>query len=238
MTTLFISDLHLHPSRPAVIDSFRGFLRQQAAGADALYILGDLFDSWIGDDYTEPAFAPVLQDLRTCTETGTPVYLMHGNRDFLIGEHFSRITGCNLIADPTRIELYGTPTLLMHGDTLCTDDVEYQALRKKVRDPAWQEQALSLPVPQRLELAAQARELSLLATDQKDETIMDVNQEEVKRVIHKYGVRLLIHGHTHRPGDHSVMLAHGTADRIVLGDWSNHGDALVSDHDGFKRLEM
>ncbi len=238
MGTLFISDLHLHPSRPAILDGFRQFLQRQAADAEALYILGDLFDVWIGDDYAEPAFAAVLQDLRACTEAGTPVFLMHGNRDFLIGEQFAAATGCTLLTDPTRIDLYGTPTLLMHGDTLCTDDGDYQALRKKVRNPAWQEQALSLPVPERLELAAQARELSSLATGQKDETIMDVNQDEVQRVMREYHVRLLIHGHTHRPGNHEVDLGSSTARRIVLGDWYSRGEVLVINRNGLERLQI
>lgn len=224
---LFLSDLHLHPSRPAIIDCFVHFLLAQQGRAQALYILGDLFEAWIGDDHPDPGYEPVKTALRACHEAETPVYLMHGNRDFLIGERFCEETGCVLLPDPTRIDLYGTPTLLMHGDTLCTDDAEYQSLRTQVRDAQWQRRILALPVRERLALAQQARELSTLATQGKDEYIMDVNAGEVLRVIEEYKVDLLIHGHTHRPAVHHCECRGRRVTRIVLGDWYTRGSVLV-----------
>ena len=236
MATLFVSDLHLHPSRPAIIACFLKFLGQQQGRADALYILGDLFESWIGDDHPEPAYHAVKLALGKCAKAGTPVYLMHGNRDFMLGETFAGETGCTLLPDPTRIDLYGTPTLLMHGDSLCTDDDEYQQIRARVRDPAWQQQARALAVDKRLEIAAQARELSAQAKQGKQETIMDVNQDEVLRVIEENQVDLLIHGHTHRPGSHTLNAGKRKVTRIVLGDWYTTGSVLVADARG-RRLE-
>ena len=236
MATLFISDLHLHPSRPAIITCFLEFLEQQQGLADALYILGDLFESWIGDDHPEPAYQPVKLALGKCCKAGTPVYLMHGNRDFMLSEAFTSETGCMLLTDPTRIDLYGTPTLLMHGDSLCTDDTEYQQVRTRVRDPAWQQQARALPVDKRLEIAAQARALSAQSKQGKDEYIMDVNQDEVLRVIEQQQVDLLIHGHTHRPGSHTLEIGDREVTRVVLGDWYNAGSVLVADTWG-QRLE-
>ena len=236
MATLFISDLHLHPSRPTIITCFLEFLEQQQGLADALYILGDLFESWIGDDHPEPAYQPVKLALGECCKAGTPVYLMHGNRDFMLSEAFTSETGCMLLTDPTRIDLYGTPTLLMHGDSLCTDDTEYQQVRARVRDPAWQQQARALPVDKRLELAAQARALSAQSKQGKDEYIMDVNQDEVLRVIEQQQVDLLIHGHTHRPGSHTLEIGDREVTRVVLGDWYNTGSVLVADTRG-QRLE-
>ncbi|GMQ87827.1 MAG: UDP-2,3-diacylglucosamine diphosphatase [Gammaproteobacteria bacterium] len=236
MATLFISDLHLHPSRPAIIACFLKFLEQQQGRVDALYILGDLFESWIGDDHPEPAYQPVKPALGRCSNAGTPVYLMHGNRDFMLGETFTGETGCILLTDPTRIDLYGTPTLLMHGDSLCTDDSEYQQVRARVRDPAWQQQARTLPVNKRLEIAAQARALSARSKQGKEEYIMDVNQDEVLRVIEEHQVDLLIHGHTHRPGSHAFRNGNREVTRMVLGDWYDTGSVLVADTRG-RRLE-
>ncbi len=236
MATLFISDLHLHPSRPAIITCFLEFLGQQQGRADALYILGDLFESWIGDDHPEPAYHSVKLALGKCNQAGTPVYLMHGNRDFMLGDAFIGETGSTLLPDPTRIDLYGTPTLLMHGDSLCTDDGEYQQIRARVRDPAWQQQARTLPVDKRLEIAAQARTLSAQAKQGKEEYIMDVNQDEVLRVIEQNQVDLLIHGHTHRPGSYPLKPGNRKVTRIVLGDWYDTGSVLVADSRGW-RLE-
>ena len=238
MSTLFISDLHLHPSRPAIIDCFTRFLATRCRGIRALYILGDLFEAWIGDDDPEPAYIEVRAALRQCVEAGTPVYVMHGNRDFLLGERFAADTGCTLIADPTRLDLYGIATLLMHGDALCTDDLEYQAMRKKLRDPQWQKQALSLPVKERLELAVEARELSLLSNQGKDQSIMDVNPDEVLRVIREYSVRLLIHGHTHRPAIHQINVQGISATRIDLGDWYESASALMVDAGGWRMEKL
>jgi UDP-2,3-diacylglucosamine hydrolase len=229
LPTLFISDLHLHPSRPATIACFREFLQRQQGQAEALYILGDLFEAWVGDDHPEAVYVQVRAALKECVDAGTPVFVMHGNRDFLIGEAFCQETGCCLIADPTLIDLYGTPTLLMHGDSLCIDDQDYQALRSRLRDPEWQRQALALPLEERIALAQEARELSVLNTQGKDEYIMDVNPEEVLRIVKANRVRLLIHGHTHRPGIHKLDVDHSRATRIVLGDWYQTGSVLTVD---------
>jgi len=238
VATFFVSDLHLHPSRPALIEAFLGFLRKQGGRAEAIYILGDLFEAWVGDDDPEPAYTGVRLALKQCVDAGTPVYVMHGNRDFMIGEQFATQTGCTLIEDPTRIDLYGTPTLLMHGDSLCTDDTDYQALREKVRSPQWQQAALELPLAQRLELAQQARELSALANRGKEERIMDVNAREVRRVIEAYEVRLLIHGHTHRAGIYPVETDQQAATRIDLGDWYESGSTLVAGPQGWHTEQL
>jgi UDP-2,3-diacylglucosamine hydrolase len=225
MTTLFISDLHLHPARPAVNRCFLTFLAALEE-ARALYILGDLFEAWVGDDHPEPAYEPVKQALKRCNDAGTPVYLMHGNRDFLIGTRFARETGCTLLADPCAIDLYGRRTLLMHGDTLCIDDREYQAMRAKVRSPQWQQRVLSLPLDERVEMARRAREQSALSGLDKDEYLTDVNPEEVVRVMEQHRAELLIHGHTHRPGAHHLTHNGRQLQRIVLGDWYEQGSVL------------
>jgi UDP-2,3-diacylglucosamine hydrolase len=238
VSTLFISDLHLHPSRPAILACFLRFLEQQRGLAEAIYILGDLFEAWIGDDDPEPVYASVRTGLRQCVAAGTPVFVMRGNRDFLMGERFGRETGCTLIEEPTRIELYGVPTLLMHGDSLCTDDRDYQATRRRLRDPHWQGSVLALPLAERQELARPARELSMLSNQGKDEHIMDVNQDEVLRIIREQGVDLLIHGHTHRPAVHRLQVDDREATRIDLGDWYTAGSALLVAPDGWRRLEL
>lgn len=229
MTTLFISDLHLHPSRPHIIHGFLDYLQSIQGQVESLYILGDLFEAWVGDDHPEPAFLPVKKALKVCQDRGTLIFLMHGNRDFLIGETFAAETGCRLLQDPARIDLYQIPTLLMHGDSLCTDDIEYQQLRLRLRDPAWQRQALALPAEERLQLAHEARDLSELSLRDKDETIMDVNQGEVLRRLLDSGAERLIHGHTHRPGRHIIEHDGKTLERITLGDWHQQGSVLEVD---------
>ena len=235
-TTLFISDLHLSHERPALTALFLDFLRARAPRAQALYILGDLFEVWLGDDAIHPAYHPVLQGLRTLADSGVPVYVMHGNRDFLLGTDFERLSGTRLIADPTLIELGGEPTLLMHGDVLCTDDVEYQQFRAHVRDAATQRQFLALDIEQRIAMARQFRDASRERTSQKAEAIMDVNQAAVLAALRAHGVRRLIHGHTHRPAIHDFALDGQAARRIVLGDWYEQGSVLVCDDAGC-RLE-
>jgi UDP-2,3-diacylglucosamine hydrolase len=229
MTTRFISDLHLHPSRPHIINAFVAFLDATRGETEALYILGDLFEAWIGDDHPETAFQPVKAALERCNASGTPVSIMHGNRDFLIGESFTRETGCLLLDDPTVVDFYGVRTLLMHGDSLCTDDKEYQQLRRDLRNPEWQRRTLALSVEERLQLAHDARELSVLSSRDKEEYIMDVNQDEVLRSLTASGAQCLIHGHTHRPGKHEFQHAGRTLQRIVLGDWYEHGSVLELD---------
>lgn len=217
--TLFISDLHLDDSRRHITQAFLAFLRQEATRCDALYILGDLFEAWLGDDDHTPLSQDVTAALAVLSRSGVPVYVMHGNRDFLLGEAFCRAADCELLTDPSVIEFYGQATLLMHGDSLCTGDAEYMAFRAQMRDPAVQQQLLSKPLRERRQIANQLRAGSASANSNKAEDIMDVTADEVVRQMQQYDTRRLIHGHTHRPAMHSLALANGEAQRIVLGDW-------------------
>jgi len=228
VSILFISDLHLSPERPAISALFLDFLRGRARQATALYILGDLFEYWIGDDLAgNPEVAPLLAALRELTASGVPVYVMHGNRDFLLGAGFEQATGCRLLPDPSVIDLYGERVLLMHGDTLCTDDVEYQKFRAMVRDPRWVRQFLDKSVPERLAMVREVREVSKTATATKKPEIMDVNPAAVQAAFRQHGVRHLIHGHTHRPGEHRLSLDGAEVQRTVLGDWYEQGSVLT-----------
>lgn len=226
MTTLFISDLHLSEERPEIIALFRRFLREQAAQADALYILGDLFEAWLGDDAVSPGMQPVIDELSRLTRNGVPVFVMVGNRDFLLGEQFEKMTGCTLLPDPCVINLYGTDTALMHGDTLCTDDVDYQQFRQQVRNPAWQSAFLEKSIAERIAIAREARAESKLRTQEKSADIMDVNAEAVNSIFRMHGVSRLIHGHTHRPAIHQLNVDDTPATRIVLGDWYDQSSVL------------
>jgi UDP-2,3-diacylglucosamine hydrolase len=230
--TLLISDLHLDPERPAVTKLFLEFLATLARDADAVYILGDLFEAWIGDDDTSPLNLEVIQGIRACVDAGTPVFVMHGNRDFLLGERFARQSGCTLLQDPARIDLYGIPTLLMHGDLLCTDDTEYLAFRDMVRDSDWQAELLAKPLAVRREMAAEMRRSSREKTAGKPESIMDVNPAAVQDAMTQHAVLQLIHGHTHRPGVHTLDISGQPARRYVLGDWYDQGSLLECDPDG------
>ena len=232
MTTLFISDLHLTGERPRIIELFLRFLRDEAAEAEALYILGDLFEVWLGDDALFPDIKPVMEALATLTGSGVPVHVMAGNRDFLMGAGFEAMSGCSLLPDPTVIDLYGTPTLLMHGDTLCTDDVDYQRFRAQVRDPRWQAAMLAKSVEERIAYARQARAESQAAMQGKSEEIMDVNAQAVEHALRESKVTQLIHGHTHRPGVHQWELDGHPATRIVLGDWYAQSSVLRCDAEG------
>lgn len=235
MTTLFISDLHLTAARPAINDLLFDFLVREARGAEALYILGDFFEYWIGDDAVEqPEYRPIVEALRRLADSGTAVYFMHGNRDFLVGAGFARASGCRLLGDPTRIDLYGTPTLLMHGDTLCLDDVDYLAFRKMVRDERWQREFLAKPLVERERIARGAREESQRSTARKAPEIMDVTPAAVVDAMRSHGVRQLIHGHTHRPAEHVLDLDGAPARRIVLGDWYEQGSVLRANAAGCK----
>ncbi|MGD2137168.1 MAG: UDP-2,3-diacylglucosamine diphosphatase [Gammaproteobacteria bacterium] len=224
--TLFVSDLHLDPERPATTQLFLEFLGQRACQADALYILGDLFEAWIGDDDDTAMNHAVIRGLRACAESGTPLFVMHGNRDFLLGEEFARQSRCTLLDDPTRIDLYGTPTLLMHGDLLCTDDREYMQFRAMVHDPRWQADMLSRPLAERRQIAADMRRTSREQNSGKPESIMDVNPGAVIDIMTASQVTRLIHGHTHRPAIHDPGIPETRAQRIVLGDWYSRGSVL------------
>lgn len=220
--TLFISDLHLEEKRPDITRAFLGFLQQQAPGADHLYILGDFFEAWIGDDEHTPLQMEVANALKALAVSGTPVSLMHGNRDFLLGDDYCQQAGSALLPDPKVIDLYGTPTLLMHGDSLCTADVEYQKFRTAMRNTQWQEMFLKRPLADRQTTARQLREISMAKNQGKEEFIMDVTPEEVIRVMQEHGVRRLIHGHTHRPAIHELEVNGAEAKRMVLGDWDQN----------------
>jgi UDP-2,3-diacylglucosamine hydrolase len=233
MATLFISDLHLDAQHPAVSQQFLAFLAGPAAQADALYILGDLFEVWIGDDDPEPEKRRIVAGLRALTGQGVPCYVMHGNRDFLLGERFCRESGCRLLEDPTIIDLHGTRVLTMHGDALCTDDHSYQNLRAMVRDRGWQKMFLALSPGQRQVLADEARAGSKEHIAQSMSSIMDVNQDTVRAAMRGADVTLLLHGHTHRPNVHRFELDGKSVVRIVLGDWHEQGSVLVWDDGGF-----
>jgi UDP-2,3-diacylglucosamine hydrolase len=228
MRTLFISDLHLHASRPHITRAFFRFLHEQTQNTKALYILGDFFDAWIGDDDDTPLNHEVAIELKALSERGTQIYLMHGNRDFLLGTQFAQAAGAHLIAESTIIELLGTPTLLLHGDELCTGDTEYIAFRKQVRSPQWQQHILAQPLAARRALAAQLREKSEAMNSLKADDIMDVSQDEVTRVMTSAGVTRLIHGHTHRPAQHAFTINSKQAERWVLGDWHDKGWAICA----------
>lgn len=230
MHTLFISDLHLHESRPQVTRAFFQFLYTQAIHAEALYILGDFFDAWIGDDDDSELVQDVASGLHQLSELGVAIYFMHGNRDFLLGEAYASKAGMELIPDGIIIDLYGTPTLLMHGDSLCTDDVEYQQFRTMVRSPQWQQQILAQPLAARRALAAQMREKSQSMNSLKAEDILDVSPAEVIAQMEAAGVTRMIHGHTHRPARHSLTVSNQSAERIVLGDWHDFGWSIKADN--------
>jgi UDP-2,3-diacylglucosamine hydrolase len=224
---LFISDLHLTEERPEANERFIGFLEEKARAAEALYILGDFFEYWIGDDdLAQPFNAVIAGLLRDLSGRGVRVSLMHGNRDFLIGERFCAATGAELLPDPTIHEIEGVKTLLMHGDTLCTDDLEYQTWRRKARDPAFQAAFLAKSLPERRSAILQMREKSKEVVQGKSAEIMDVNDGAVREALRRHGVRRLIHGHTHRPGRHAVELDGHQCERWVLPDWYGRGGYL------------
>lgn len=241
MTTLFVSDLHLDPARPQVTELFLRFLRDEGRRADALYILGDLFETWIGDDDPSEAGQSVAAGVHAVADAGVPVYFIHGNRDFLVGPDYARRAGMRLLPDPAVVALYGEPVLLMHGDLLCTDDTAYQAFRAQTRDPAWRQRFLAQPLAARQAFAAQAREASMarqremIAGDRGTfETVTDVAPATVEATLVRFGVSTLIHGHTHRPAIHQLQAAGRACRRIVLGDWYEQGSVLRVDADGMR----
>ncbi len=238
MTIYFLSDLHLCDARPQSSSLFVDFLKGPAWQAQAVYILGDLLEYWVGDDtlaHDPPGFVAAL---RALTGSGVPTFLMHGNRDFLLGAQFAAATGCQLIDDPTVISLYDTQVLLMHGDTLCTDDVAYQNLRAQVRDPKWQHQVLSQTWEQRVALAQRYRNESQKQTRDKPEYITDVNQQAVEAAMRAAHVTHLIHGHTHRSAVHEFMLDGQPARRIVLPDWYENGGVLAWNEHGYRMITL
>jgi len=237
MATLFISDLHLDDTRPEVTDLFARFIDGAAREADALYILGDLFEAWVGDDDASATGALVARHLRALSDSGVPVSFMHGNRDFLVGPAYADRAGMALLPDPTVILLYGRPTLLMHGDTLCTDDVAYQQFRAQSRDPKWQAQFLAQPLAARMAFAEQARAASRahqagLRDAGAMDAITDVAPATVEATLRRFGIDTLIHGHTHRPAVHALDVDGRACTRTVLGDWYEQGSVLRVAPDG------
>ena len=236
--SLFASDLHLDSEAPWAIDAFLSFLDGAARAADSLYLLGDLFEVWVGDDDDNADNERVCAALSRLTASGVPVYAVHGNRDFLLGEGFERRTGVKLLADPVLFDLHGTPTLLSHGDVFCTEDASYQELRSIVRRPAWQRRFLTLPLQARRELASAARAGSKAHTERTVPTIMDVNPEAVMRAFRATGARRLIHGHTHRPAIHPTMVDGVGAERIVLAPWYEAASCLAVDAGGVRAVPL
>ena len=232
--TLFISDLHLDDSRPAGVEAFERFLSQTAASADALYILGDLFEYWVGDDGLGMPLPARAAEALSRAAIRVPTYFMHGNRDFLVAERFSSATGVKLLVDPSVVDLYGGRTILMHGDTLCTGDVAYQKFRAQVRDPAWQAATLAKPIAARVAMAQQLRQTSEGAKGDKTETIMDVTADAVEAAFREHGCDTMIHGHTHRPGRHEHLVDGRRCVRWVLPDWYGRGGYLEASPEGIR----
>ena len=225
--TLLVSDIHLCPARLAVVRMFLDFLAKQAPQADALYILGDLFEYWAGDDdLADPFNAAIVTALKDLVDKGTQVFLLVGNRDFLIGKDFARASGATLLDEPHLSDLDGTPTLLLHGDTLCTDDPDYRAFRDKVRDKAWQQAFLALPLSERKAQIEQLRCRSEQEKQTKSSALMDVNPEAVENLLRAYGYPRLIHGHTHRQARHEILIDGHRCERWVLGNWYDSGNTL------------
>jgi UDP-2,3-diacylglucosamine hydrolase len=232
VAALFISDLHIDAARPAILEQFLSFLENEAAQADALYILGDLFESWVGDDAADAAQTAAIQGLRSLTTSGVPCFVMHGNRDFLLAGQFCRMSGAELLPDPLIVTLYGEPVLVMHGDALCTDDRAYQRLRATVRDAAWQRDFLALSIAARRALAGAARVGSQAHTAAMEYAITDVNADSVAAALRGAGTTTLLHGHTHRPAIHAFEVDGRPCTRIVLGDWYDQGSLLRWDENG------
>jgi UDP-2,3-diacylglucosamine hydrolase len=230
-STLFVSDLHLGPEQPGIAASFRRFLDGVPGDVDALYILGDLFETWIGDDdLALPFYADIVTGLMRLAARGVAIHLMPGNRDFLMGADLAAAAGLTLLDDPTLVDLYGTPTLLAHGDAWCTDDAAYQAFRAQVRGPHWRTAFLAKPRDERRAIAASLRERSEQAKAGKAMTFMDVNADAVTAAFREHGVSRIIHGHTHRPGHHRLDLDGQPCERWVLPDWYDSvGGYLVCD---------
>ncbi|MFZ5522970.1 MAG: UDP-2,3-diacylglucosamine diphosphatase [Pseudomonadota bacterium] len=233
--SLFISDLHLSAAHPLSSERFLHFAEHIAPQTEALYILGDLFEYWAGDDdLDDPFHRTITGTLRKLSEQGIQIYLMHGNRDFLMAGKLARACNATLLNDPTMLDLYGTPTLISHGDALCTDDDDYQAFRRRVRSPGWQQQFLAQPLAQRKKQIEQLRQQSEQEKRLKQMSIMDVNTDTVSALLRDHGYPRLIHGHTHRPARHLHHLDGHNCERWVLGDWDTKANALRCDNSGIK----
>lgn len=230
MSTCFIADLHLSSEQPEVVERFLRFLGEEAPKHESLYILGDLFEVWLGDDLSIETHLPILQALHHATTQGTVIYLQHGNRDFLLSKQFEQLSGCQLISDPYLIQLNGKPTLLTHGDTLCSEDHNYQRYRRWIRNPLSRWILRHLPQSLRHRIGHALRQRSDSDKQQKSLSIMDVSQQTVEETMLQWHCSTLIHGHTHRPGIHSFTLNGEPAQRLVLGDWDSHSSSNVLTH--------
>ncbi len=237
MPTYFISDLHLEVQRPDSLRAFDCFINE-IHSADALYILGDFVEYWLGDDDDEHQLEPVFEKLAELKSAGVPIYFMHGNRDFLIGEEFLAKHGVKLVSDPYLVNLYNKSILLTHGDLLCTDDADYQNFRLMVRSPDWQDQFLGKTIEERRTIVTGLRKSSQKAMQNKSEYIMDVSQNTVDKFMQKYSVQLLIHGHTHRPGIHRFTRNSNQCERIVLGDWYKSASILELTKDDYRLVDL
>ena len=238
MATLFIADLHLQTEEPAITAGFLRFLQGEARQADALYILGDLFEAWIGDDDPNPLHQQIASAIKAVVDAGVPCYFIHGNRDFLVGQRFARQSGMLLLAEEERLDLYGREVLIMHGDTLCTDDPGYLAFRAKVHTPWIQRLFLALPLLIRRRIAARMRADSKAANSSKSMDIMDVNPQAVVDVMERHHVQWLIHGHTHRPAVHELQANGQPAWRVVLGAWHSEGSMVKVTPDDVKLIHF
>ncbi|NOZ54748.1 MAG: UDP-2,3-diacylglucosamine diphosphatase [Gammaproteobacteria bacterium] len=232
MSTLFISDLHLSADHPDTIERFLEFMSLVACHSSTLYILGDLFEVWVGDDHIDSELIPVISALRKYTKNGNQLFVMHGNRDFLLGPQFEKLTGCIILSDPHVIKLNGIKTALSHGDMFCTDDIDYQVFKSKVRTPEWQQMFLAQPIEKRTEYAFSVRNKSKTDTNIKPPEIMDVNQSSINQQLRALSVTQLIHGHTHRLNTHQFTLDNQVMVRYVLGDWHKCGSVLVCSNNG------
>jgi UDP-2,3-diacylglucosamine hydrolase len=238
VTRLFASDLHLDASRPDITAQFLDLLAGPAREAQSLYLLGDLFEVWLGDDEPGELGEQVIAALAATAATGVSLFVMQGNRDFLLGERFCERAGASLMADPTIVTIGGEPVLITHGDALCTGDAPYQRLRSLVRDADVQRAFLALPLDKRRALAEQARAGSRQHLAEADEYVTDVSQDAVEQVMRSAGVTMLLHGHTHRPAVHRFQSGGETCTRIVLGDWHREGSVLRWDDEGYELVRM
>ena len=232
MTITFISDLHISEAQSEIGEQFVDFLTNQASKYKALYILGDLFEYWLGDDDINPYLNKIKNALKDYTKTGIPTYFIHGNRDFLIGKRFSTETGIKILSDPTIIQIYNEDILISHGDQFCTDDISYQTTKKLTRDPKWQNMMLNKSLKERKAFALEARLKSKKHMKDLADDITDVNHTEIANTFKKFNLKTIIHGHTHRPAIHNLNIQNIDHQRIVLGDWYDQGSCLEWDESG------
>ena len=238
MTTLFISDIHISDDYPEINQQFFDFIKKIESNINALYILGDLFEYWLGDDDPNPIFKQTQDALKNLSKNNVSVFFLHGNRDFLVGDNFAKESCIKILSDPSIIELYGERILISHGDICCIDDKEYQLFRKQTRDPRWQKMILGKPLEYRRNFAKMARNKSLEHTHFDNEKIMDVNEDEVKKMLDQLNLSTIIHGHTHRPFIHNTISNEVNYRRIVLGDWYEQGSILEWSESGPKLIKL